>query len=158
LPDASPIRRGEEYQQEFDEALLKVFLEHDVQPIPRARLVRLLREKLGWKDPSVRRRLDDSPWIDWTSSGENNMVGCWRDEPRDEPDAAIRQTKRRRIQEAARRLLASAPDKQMAGGTLSALIVRETGYARPLVYNALAAMPDITRTGQPGQSTYQLAD
>ena len=59
----------------------------------------------------------------------SRLLALWRDEPREEVDVSRRETRRGRIQEAARRLLNAAPQKQMMGATLAALTEWETGYA-----------------------------
>lgn len=156
MEDAPPTKRGGEYQAEFDEALLEIFLDNDVQPIRQAHLIRQLCEKLGWKENIVRQRLDDSPYLDMTPLEGNRLLTHWRDETKDEPDVVKRQTKRGRIQDAARRLLESAPERQMIGATLSALLERETSAVRPTIYNSLAAMPDVKRQGEPRNMIYRL--
>jgi hypothetical protein len=156
MEDATPAKRGAEYQEEFDDTLLEIFLDNDVQPIRQAQLIRQLCEKLGWKENTVRQRLDNSPWLDTTSLEGNRLLSHWRDEPKVELDTLKRQTKRGRIQDAARRLLKSAPERQMAGATLSALLERETGAVRAVIYNSLAAMPDVERQGEPRNMVYRL--
>lgn len=156
LSDAEPTRRGQEYQEQFDDALLEVFLDNDVQPLALAEVTRRLVEKLGWKENHVRNRLDDSPWLDTTPLQGNRLLAHWRNEPKDEPDPMKRDTKRGRIQNAARSLLSAAENRQLAGATLAALLERETGYSGPILYNSLAAMPDIVRHGEPRNMTYQL--
>lgn len=160
LSEASVVKRkcGKEYQEQFDDALLKIFLENDVQPVPLAELVRCLSQTLHWKDVTLRARVTHSPYLKFTPLPGKRLMAHWCDETQNESAPAVRQTKRGRIQNSARHLLAAAPEKRMASTTLTALIESETGYKGPVIYNSLACMPDVKREGEPRDMSYQLLD
>ncbi len=155
LGEAPPLKRGEEYQQEFDSTLRDIFRDNDMQPLRLAVLAGKLRQVLGWEDGEVRRRVENSPWLDFTSIGKRRLLAHWREKVKEE-DAPKRQSKRGQVQEAARRLLSAAPGGQMAGRALAVVIERETGFVRPVIYNTLASMNDVERRGEPRSLIYQL--
>lgn len=158
MQDAAPVRRGEEYQREFDDLLMEIFLENNLEPIPHADIVNQLQAHLGWHISTVRQRIERSAWIETTSINGFHLMAHMRDKPETEAEKPERQTKMRRVQEAARALLKKSPQRQLAGATLSTLIAAQTNFVKPLIYSALAAMPDIERRGEVGAMIYLLKE
>ncbi len=81
LQDAAPVRRGEEYQREFEDLLLEIFFENDLEPINHAKLANRLQMGLGWPLNTIRTRIERSPYIETTSINGFHLMAHLRDKP-----------------------------------------------------------------------------
>lgn len=166
--DDEPVRRtGTKYQTQFEDYLLQLFLDNDVQPIALAKLAKCIGEHFGWPDVSVRDRIGKSPCLDFEKLPNNRVSVHWRDTPKPTNEKVShisnsdslepkRGTKRGHIQDVARRILQSSPQRSLDGPVLVKKVVRETGYASAMIYNTLSSMPDVERGGAFRQATYRL--